>query len=165
MGDSGETLLILMSGMSASTRSGFHRLFFFDHGHLLPYVLGASRPIGLALPASPLLRHARLFRLLSLVGYYHGVRRWGFLSLYKAKHVTTLTLEPRVWCSHLSLYLPSSVHASPFSLRPRLHDIGLMTPIIVEWSAATLLYPACALYLAVPVLLGFPDQAVRDGSP
>ena len=155
-------------------RVSFVWFFFGPAAILLPYVLGSlTAPLGFALPAAALSFGAlAYFVFFRSWAYYHVVRQhWGFFTLYKRKASDQAPLVNRVdwWFFNLSLYLPLVMFmTSPFYLKtPGYMDIGLMTPIMGEWSVATLLYPAAwALYLAVLLFyLGFQIKLFVDGSP
>src|SRR5262245_4202001 len=140
---------------------------------VLPYLFGSmTAPLGLVLPAAALSFGAlAYFVFFRLWAYYHVVRQhWGFFSLYKRKAGDHDPVVNRVdwWFFNLSLYLPLAMFmTSAFYLKtPGYMDIGLMTPIVGEWSIATLLYPAAwGLYLGVILFyLGFQLKLVLNGS-
>src|SRR5262245_22306176 len=141
---------------------------------LLPYFLGGlTARFGVVLPATALSFGAlAYFVFFRLWAYYHVVRQhWGFFTLYKRKAGDHASVVNRVdwWFFNLSLYMPLVMFMTgPFYLTTRGYmNIGLTTPIVGEWSVATVLYPAAwALYLGVIVFyLGFQLKLWVEGSP
>lgn len=140
---------------------------------VMPYLLGSiMAPLGVVLPAAILSFGAlAYFVFFRFWAYYHVVRQhWGFFSLYKRKADDHDPIVDQVdyWFFNLGLYMPLVMFlTSPFYLKtPGYLDIGLMTPIVGDWSLATLLYPmAWALYLGVILFyLGFQLKQWLRGS-
>jgi hypothetical protein len=151
----------------------FSWFFFGPVAILLPYFLGGvTARFGVVLPATVLSFGAlAYFVFFRLWAYYHVVRQhWGFFTLYKRKGDDHASVVNRVdwWFFNLSLYMPLVMFMTgPFYLKtPGYVNIGLMTPIVGEWSVATLAYPAAwVLYLGVIVFyLGFQLKLWAEGS-
>jgi hypothetical protein len=131
--------------------------FFGPVAILLPYLIGSlTAPVGLKLPGYALSFGALgYFVFFRLWAYYHVVRQhWGFFSLYKRKanDYGAFLNKADSWFFNLSLYLPLVMFmSSPFYLEtPGYMDLGLLKPIVGDWSLATILYPAAwSLYLGV----------------
>jgi len=151
----------------------FSWFFFGPVAILLPYFLGGvTARFGVVLPATVLSFGAlAYFVFFRLWAYYHVVRQhWGFFTLYKRKGDDHASVVNRVdwWFFNLSLYMPLVMFMTgPFYLKtPGYVNIGLMTPIVGEWSVATLAYPAAwVLYLgAIVFYLGFQLKLWAEGS-
>jgi hypothetical protein len=153
--------------------------FFFGPAAIIaPYLIGSfTTPRGFPLSAEALsFGTLCYFVFYRFWAYYHVVRQhWGFFTLYKRKALDNDPLVNRVdkWFFNLSLYMPLLMFlSSPFYLTtPGYMDIGVLTPIVGQWSLATVLYPAAwAVYLSVIVFYtGFQltlwvDGAVINGS-
>jgi len=141
---------------------------------LMPYILSSfSAPLGFVLPGTVLSFGAlSYFIFFRFWAYYHVVRQhWGFFSLYKRKAADYSALVNRVdwWFFNLTLYMPLVMFlASPFYLKTLGYmDIGLMTPLVGNWSLATMLYPvAWTLYLGIILFyLGFQLKLWADELP